>query len=109
MAGQDWSITITPSGFDPTSQQAQNADLISWNNRTGERHQPWPLGSDGQPVPEKDITRGSAGCNYLSDPIDPWSPSTPAYLCQAPESGSQKIEYTCRFHPNERGSIVISA
>lgn len=113
MAGQDWSITITPSGqfaaFNPNPQQAQNADLVAWNNRTGETHQPWPLGQDGQPIPEADITRGSAGCTYLSDPIDPWSSSSPAYLCQAPDKGKTTIEYTCKFHPEERGSIVVSA
>ena len=79
MAGQDWSITITPSGsiaaFNPNPQQAQNSDLVAWNNRTGETHQPWQLGADGQPIPEADITKGSAGCTYLSDPIDPWSSS----------------------------------
>lgn len=119
MPGQDWSITIVPSGtsaaFQPQNgqpgqpQQATNADLISWNNRTGQKHQPWPLGPDNQLLPESQITKGSAGCTYLSDPIDPWSSSSPAYLCQAPTSGATVINYACKFHPNERGTIVVSA
>ena len=119
MPGQDWSITIVPSGdvaaFQPQNgepgqpQNAGNADLISWNNRTGNPHQPWPATADYQPLPEDQITKGSAGCNYLSDPIDPWSSSSPAYLCAAPNSGSTTIYYVCKFHPNEHGTIVVSA
>lgn len=119
MAGQDWSITIVPSGssaaFQPQNgkpgqpQNAENADLISWNNRTGEKHQPWPATSDWTPLPDSQITKGSAGCTYLSDEIDPWSSSSPAYLCQAPTSGSTTIYYVCKFHPNEHGTIVVSA
>jgi hypothetical protein len=119
MAGQDWSITIIPSGnaaaFQPQNgeagqpQDAENSDLISWNNRTGETHQPWPATSDYQPLPDDQITKGSAGCNYLSDPIEPWESSQPAYLCQAPTTGATTIYYVCKFHPDEHGTIVVNA
>lgn len=120
MAGQDWSITIVPSGnsaaFQPQNGQAgqpqntENSDLVSWNNRTGEEHQPWPATSDYQPLPDDQITKGSAGCNYLSDPIQPWESSQPAYLCTVPSSGqTTTIYYVCKFHPNEHGTIVVNA
>ena len=109
MAGQDWSITIRVSGgsttFDPNPQQAENSDLVSWNNRTGETHQPWPLDAEGALDPN--CKPGESG--YLSDPIDPWSSSSPAYVCAAPQQGSTTIAYGCKFHENERGSIVVSA
>ena len=38
MAGQDWSIRIEPDGdtfvFNPSQQNAENSDMISWNNRS---------------------------------------------------------------------------
>lgn len=113
MAGQDWSITIVPQGgsfvFQPQEQNAENSDLISWNNRTNEEHQPWPASEDWTPLPESEITKGKAGCTYLSDPIEPWESSTPAYLCAAPLTGSKPIYYVCRIHPEEHGTIVVSA
>lgn len=116
MAGQDWSITITPSmqyeadaAFAPNPQDAEGNDLISWNNRTGAVHQPWPANAEWEPLPDDQITKGTPGCTYLSDPIDPWSSSSPAYLCAAPTTGSTTINYVCKFHPQERGTIVVSA
>ena len=113
MAGQDWSIRIAPDGdtfaFDPSQQNAENSDMISWNNRTDETHQPWPADSNWEPVPEDQVTKGSAGCSYLSDPIEPWTSSSPAYVCAAPLTGSTTIYYVCRYHPQEHGTIVVSA
>lgn len=114
MAGQDWSITITSStpAFDPDTQQAENTDLIAWNNRTGDTHQPWQSTSDWVALPDDKITKGAAGCTYLSDPIEPWSSSTPAYVCAAPtDAPSTTIYYICKNHPEderERGTIVVS-
>lgn len=109
MAGQDWSITINSStpAFDPDPQQAENTDLISWNNRTGETHQPWPTTPDWTPWPDSVMKKGVAG--YLSDPIEPWSSSTPAYVCGAPPTGETTIYYICKNHPEERGTIVVTA
>jgi hypothetical protein len=115
MPGQDWSITIASSGdsaFQPKSQDAENSDLISWNNRTGQQHQPWPATADYQPLPDSDITKGAAGCNYLSDVIEPWESSSPAYVCAAPLTGSTTIYYVCKIHPDEpreQGAIVVSS
>lgn len=118
MAGQDWSIKIITSGNSAAFQpdvpggkpneplQAQNADIVSWNNRTPEPHQPWPTETaDGPPI--AGVKRGDP--NYLADPISPWESSTPAYLCVAPQTGTTTVYYCCKFHTNERGSIVVSA
>ena len=113
MAGQDWSISIVPQGdtfvFQPQQQNAENSDMISWNNRTNETHQPWPADANWEPLPEDQVTKGKAGCTYLSDPIDAWESSSPAYVCAAPLKGSTTIYYVCRFHQNEHGTIVVSA
>jgi hypothetical protein len=121
MSGQDWSIKIVPgagglAAFEPDLMgakpgdplQTTNADLISWNNRTGQEHQPWPATSNYTPLLPQDVTTGPTG-NYLSDPIPPWEPSTPAYLTTAPSSGSTTIYYVCKNHPDEQGTIIVSA
>ncbi len=120
MSGQDWSIKITPptSGtlavFTPDllgaqpgqSLPAENADIISWNNRTSEPHWPWPLGSDGQPLSEEDAKVQGL---YLCDEIPEWESSSPGYVTIAPATGSATINYICKIHPKETGSIVVSA
>ena len=117
MSGQDWSIKIIPmpgggAAFQPDiagSQpgdplQAEASDLISWNNRTSEEHQPWPTDNLYEPLPDQDVTRG--GSNYLSDPIPPWEPSTPAFT--TPINATQTIiYYCCKIHPKEHGEIVV--
>lgn len=112
MAGQDWSITISSSKgittFKANPQLAENTDLISWNNRTNQTHQPWPLSTTSdEPLPAAEVS--AALGNYLSDPIPPWTSSQPAYVCTAPTTGSTSIPYCCKFHPSERGEIKVYA
>ena len=120
MSGQDWSIVITPNSntggpaeYTPDIMgakagdplQAGNADIVSWNNRTADEHQPWPLGTDGKPLSEDDAkSRGL----YLSDVIPAWQSSTPGYVTAAAQNATYAvILYTCTFHPEERGSIYV--
>lgn len=120
MPGQDWSIKIVPSGkiaaFKPDVPgahpgdplQAQDADLISWNNRTGVKHQPWAIDpATDQPFPTAEAAK--AAKLYLSDEVDPWQPSGPAYPTVAPATGSTTINYICHLHPDEKGQIIVSA
>jgi hypothetical protein len=126
MSGQDWSITIVSldsggAAFQPDLMGAKpgdplkagNADLISWNNRTSNEHQPWAADAQYQPLPENDIVMGSPG-NYLSDPIPAWQPSSPAYLTSVLDASGKAlpdptiIYYVCKFHPDEQGQIVVS-
>lgn len=119
MSGQDWSITITPNpttgepdeytpdvmGAKPGDPlQTSNADIVSWNNRTPDRHQPWPLGPNGQPLTDAEA---HAQGLFLSDVIQPWTPSSPGYVTSAPETGTTTIDYSCTIHPDERGSIIV--
>jgi hypothetical protein len=102
MAGQTWSITIEPGnagasfvpdvfGADPTKGlQAQNADLVCWNNRTGDAHQI------------------AIGGTAITDEIAGWSSSTPAYLIQGQTVGGT-ITYNCTKHDNETGTITVVA
>lgn len=125
MSGQDWSITIVAldsggAAFQPDLMgakpgdplQTQNADLISWNNRTADVHQPWPADDHYQAVLPQDIVKGNGG-NYLSDPIPAWEPSTPSYLTAVPATAasgqSTTIYYICRNHPDEHGTIIVTA
>ena len=103
MAGQTWSITILPTdtggaafvpdvfGADASKGlQAQNTDLVSWNNRTKDPHR---IQIAGQPI---------------TDVIAAWSSSTPAYLIQNQTVGST-ITYGCVNHANETGTITVVA
>jgi plastocyanin len=120
MASQDWSIKIVPSGSSVAFQpdvpgakpgdplQAQDADLISWNNRTGASHWPWAIDpTTGEPFVSVEAAK-DAGL-YLSDNVPPWESSTDTYVTTAPPSGSTTIDYICKNHPNEKGQIIVSA
>jgi hypothetical protein len=109
----DWSIKIVGSGnatsFAPKAQQAQQDDLVSWNNTTNETHQPWPLDGNGNPI------KSPSPGEYLSDPIPPGRSSRPAYNVAQPATSpppdSWTVSYYCKNHPNrpsERGTIVAS-
>jgi hypothetical protein len=121
MSGQDWSIKITPAasgtlavftpdllGVKPGDPlQAGNADIISWNNRTAAAHWPWALDpTTGQPF--ADAAAAKTAGYYLSDEIPAWEPSSPGYVTAAPTSGTTTINYICKLHPQEHGSIVVS-
>lgn len=120
MSGQDWSIKITlpenttlavftPDllGVNPGDPlQAGNADIVSWNNRTGDPHWPWPLLASGQPYPSAEAA--NADKVYLSDEIPPWESSTPGYVTSAPLTGTKTINYICKIHPDEHGSIEVT-
>lgn len=119
MSGQDWSITITPNSnpggpaeYTPDVMgakagdplQTSNADIVSWNNRTPDRHQPWPLGANGQPLSDQEAHDQGL---FLSDVIQPWQSSSPGYVTNAPATGTTTIDYSCTIHPDERGSIIV--
>jgi plastocyanin len=122
MAGQDWPITIIPSSSGGAAQyqpdvpgakpgdplRAENADLVHWNNRTPQPHQPWAIDpSTGQPFPTAEAAK--AKNLYLSDEIAPWQPSSPAFPTSAPPVGFTTIDYICNLHDGEKGSIIVSA
>jgi len=114
----DWAIDIIPYGpeaafrpklvpaanpGDPLKAQAD--DIVTWGNRTGDVHQPWPtVGNDasGPPVPQP-ATGNPPG--YLCDPIPPNDSSRPQFVV-AGNAGDQ-INYCCRNHPTERGQIIV--
>ena len=121
MSGQNWSIVIAPPataggaasytpdlmGMRPGDPlQAGNADIISWNNRTPDSHQPVALDAKtGKPLSEADA---KAQGLYLSDVIPPYRSSTPGYVTAASTEGTITINYICTFHPStERGTIVV--
>jgi plastocyanin len=116
----DWSIKIVPSGrgkaaaFVPDLQgakagdplQAQQDDLITWNNTTNRTHHPWPTDSNYNPLPASQVSVALA--NYLSDSIPGHESSRPSY--DAAQLGT--IYYCCLTHKSvksERGTIVVSA
>jgi plastocyanin len=116
----DWSIKIVSErgtvAFQPNLKgakpgdplRAQQDDLVTWNNTTSDTHQPWPLDANGQPM--QDVPRDSP--NYLSDPILAGSSSRPQYDAAAPSSPPPQqwtVNYCCKDHPSERGSIIVIA
>lgn len=108
----DWSIKIVPSGtgtgaaFVPDLQgaqpgdplQAQQDDLVSWNNTTKQSHQ---IGLPNDPLTGLAQT-------FVSDPIPAGESSRPSY--DTGQIGT--INYYCMTHPTEateRGTIIVTA
>lgn len=116
-SGQGTAFQPDIPGFNPgEALPAQQNDVVSWKNLTDDTHQPWPTepwptdpNESVQPLSDADVLpRGSA--NYLSDPIPPGEPSTPAYVVQQPDTAPDEwiVYYYCRLHPDneaERGTI----
>ena len=122
----DWSIKIVPANsgsgaaFQPDIQDyeqgdpliAQQDDLVTWSNKTGNTHQPWMTDSSYNPLSEADVMpRGSA--NYMSDPIPSGESSRPSYDVAQPNSqpNNWTVYYFCKLHPTietERGTIEAS-
>lgn len=112
-----WSIKIMdgenpgdPAEFVPQLQPggpqgllAQVGDLVSWNNRTDEIHEPWPTDDKFKPLPLKDIPPGG----HMSDEINPRKSSRPSWVVIQPATGST-IYYCCKLHRKERGIITIT-
>lgn len=106
----DWSIKIVPSDtggaaeFDPPVLNAQQDDLVSWNNTTNDTHQ---IGLPYDPHPLTGLVE-----DFVSDPIPPDQSSRPGYDT-APNAASTDfpvtITYYCLKHPLERGTIIVSA
>ena len=90
----DLLISIVPkegggSEFDPGSLAAPQLAGVSWDNTTGISHQ----------------IRTSDG-SFETEQILPGTGSRPMYIVEA-SSGS--IPYECALHPDEVGSIVVTA
>jgi hypothetical protein len=115
MAGQNWSITITggsettPASFVPdvftegppqTALQAQNGDIVSWNNQTNLTHQPWQT--------DATFVIGSGPNTQLCDAVGSFRSSAPGFVPDE-ETTPSTIYYACATHPNlaEHGSIDV--
>jgi hypothetical protein len=115
MAGQTWSITITggsetsPASFVPdvytegspqSALQAQNGDIISWNNQTNLTHQPWQT--------DASYVIGSGANAQLSDAVSAFASSQPGF-CPDQDETPSTIYYACKTHPNlpEHGQIDV--
>lgn len=122
----DWSIKIVSTkngvGFQPDLQgakvgdplQAQQNDLVTWNNTTNNAHQPWQTDSNYQPL--SDAWVNAHPDLYLSDSIPGGEPSSPSYNVAQPTSfqtqpqppNTWTVYYFCKLHPtakSERGTI----
>jgi hypothetical protein len=118
----DWSIKIVQAdsgaAFVPDlygakpgdALQAQQDDLVTWNNTTNDAHQPWPSDANYDPLPDSQVLpRGSAA--YLSDVIPAQGSSRPSYDVAQPagQPATWTVYYCCKLHPevpSERGTIV---
>lgn len=118
-----WSIRIvTKNGvtsFDPPNLDAMQDDVVSWNNTTNDKHQPWQLTGPVQPGQKPDPVpdTGRFKPTYMSDPIESGDPSRPGYNVTLPKLPTPPpanpapvtIYYYCKTHPeraSERGSIT---
>ncbi|MDQ3279991.1 MAG: hypothetical protein M3Q69_01095 [Acidobacteriota bacterium] len=105
MAGQSWCINIVAGSpaFVPdvypgnlTTLKAQQQDIVSWGNQTGEMHQPWQTDGDYQ-NPQAQLT-GVIMPHESSDGYVIPSGKTPF-----------TIYYRCNLHPDEHGTIEVVA
>lgn len=102
MSGQSWSIMITSSGFvvdaygqSGSALNAQNGDVISWNNQTDQVHQPYQTDANYNPTGPQ-----------LSDPIPGFKSSSPGYIPDT-DTTPATIYYYCKNHTNEHGTINV--
>jgi hypothetical protein len=123
----DWSIKIVPAAsgggaaFVPDLKgakpgdplQAEQDDLVTWNNTTGQAHQPWQADSNYQPLSSAWVKAHPD--LYMSDPIPAGQASEPTYDVAQPSGfpppSSWTIYYCCKLHPtvtSERGTIVAT-
>src|SRR4051794_13042095 len=89
----DWSITIkgSPATFTPDPLGATANDTVSWANETEQTHQ---IAIDG-------VT--------LTEPIAPFTSSTPAFVCQTPGDDPVSVTVTCVIAGHkEKGTINIA-
>jgi hypothetical protein len=132
----DWSIKIIPNPAAIADQPAllvpdlvgakpgdplgaQEDDLVSWNNETGQPYQPWPTDQNGNPQTLGAVTPPPAPppppwfpAGYLSDMIPGNLSSTPAYNVVMPAQGN--VVYYCLLDKNGKatkvcGQIIVSA
>jgi len=104
--GQTWSITINASspyfvadvyGTDPGDPlQAENNDVISWNNQTDDEHQPYQTDENYNPT-------GPALC----DVIAAYQSSFPGFVPNG-YTATTTIYYYCQKHTDEHGQIVVN-
>src|SRR2546423_1421415 len=120
----DWSVKIVPAssgagaafmpdlhGAQPGDPlQAQQDDLVTWNNTTQEAHQPWQTDSNYQPLSAAWVA--THPFLYMSDSIPAGMSSSPDYdVAQPGDQPPPKawtIYYYCKTHPtrtSERGTI----
>ncbi|MFL6227958.1 MAG: hypothetical protein ACJ741_04165 [Pyrinomonadaceae bacterium] len=109
----EFSIKIISAGsrgkatFAPDSQNAQADSVVSWNNTTNRKHQPWPTDANYVLVPAAQLPPTSP--NYMSDVIAPGESSSPGFV--TPQKWAGTIYYGCKLHPKsktERGMIVVT-
>lgn len=120
----DWSVKIIPDakgvpaaivpdlkGSKPGDPlQAQVDDLVSWNNTTDQRCQPWPTDSGYNLLPDNQVSTATG--NSLSNQVPAGMSSWPSYDVAMPTwltpSNGNVIYYCLKEYPNVRGTIVVS-
>lgn len=83
--------------------QADQDDLVTWNNETNDQHQLWETDANYDPVSQSSLP-GLIKPGMSSDTYDCAQPSW--------QPASWTIYYYCSLHPNnalERGSIQVAA
>lgn len=102
-AGDAEFVVGLPGSKQGQPLQADQDDLVSWNNETNDEHQPWQTDQNYDPLDASD----------LSGLIKPGQ-SSDSYDCAQPSGSPQQwtVYYYCNRHPdnpNERGSIKVAA
>jgi hypothetical protein len=109
-------VAFVPDGGKPGGPlEVDRGEGVTWNNRTNQPHWPWPIDAQGNLLSEAESLDRQL---YLCDRIPAHDVSDPAYnvdpkFSPQPEPPPQSdvppptINYVCKLHREERGSIVI--
>ena len=115
----DWSIKIVqipggvqfipdvPGGKAGDPLVVQEDDIVSWNNTTGQPHQPWPIEVTFNIGLDTSVGNVQSPVTlYLSDPIAPNQSSSPGFSVPVLPG---TIHYCDLNNPQARGTITITA
>lgn len=93
-------VEIRASGYTPEKIECWAADQISWRNDSRESHELGVINEDGKFV------------GIFDGPLAPGAVSgvfTPSLRYdEKQKQQTYTIDYVCRLHPHERGTIVVN-
>ena len=93
-------VEIRPSGFTPEKITCWAGDQLSWRNDSRETHELGVINQDGKFVGLFDAALQPGAISSVFTPSLRYD--------EKKKQQTYTIEYVCRLHPQERGTIVVN-